>query len=54
MRPVEAVREPLRCTLRRHFLATHAQEVEELRTALVPALRVAERTYGVRLRFPAP
>ncbi|MFJ2263764.1 hypothetical protein ACIOKD_36680 [Streptomyces sp. NPDC087844] len=54
MRPVETVREPLRRTLRRRFLDTHAQEVRELRAALVPALRDAERTYGVRLLFPAP
>ncbi|MFD0306119.1 hypothetical protein [Streptomyces sp. NPDC127119] len=54
MRPVEAAREPLRRTLRRQFLDTHAQEVRELRTALFPALRDAERTYDVRLIFPTP
>ncbi|MFH8469211.1 hypothetical protein [Streptomyces sp. NPDC017991] len=53
-RSVEAVREPLRRSLRRQFLGTHAREVRELRAALVPALRDAERTYGVRLVFPTP
>ncbi|MCT9076487.1 hypothetical protein [Streptomyces fulvoviolaceus] len=54
MRPVEAVREPARLRLRERFLTEHAEEVGELRTTLVPALRGAEKRYGVRLAFPAP
>ncbi|MFJ6897986.1 hypothetical protein [Streptomyces hokutonensis] len=54
MRPVEAVREPARRALRERFLADNAQEIRALRAALVPALRRAEKKYGVRLAFPAP
>lgn len=54
MRPVEAAREPVRRHLRERFLAEHAEEIRGLRTALVPALRRAERTYGLRLAFPTP
>ncbi|OIJ69807.1 hypothetical protein [Streptomyces mangrovisoli] len=56
MRPVEAVREPARAKLRTGFLAKpeHADAVRALRTTLVPALRSAEKRYGVRLVFPAP
>ncbi|MFE9605892.1 hypothetical protein [Streptomyces hokutonensis] len=54
MRPVEAVREPARRALRERFLADNAQEIRALRAALVPALRRAEKEYGVRLAFPAP
>ncbi|MGW1723462.1 hypothetical protein ACWCQK_11105 [Streptomyces sp. NPDC002306] len=54
MRPVEAVREPARLRLRDRFLADHADEIRELREALVPALRTAERRYGVPLVFPEP
>ncbi|WP_329264136.1 hypothetical protein [Streptomyces pseudovenezuelae] len=54
MRPVEAAREPVRRHLRERFLAEHAEQIRELRTALVPALRRAERTYGLRLAFPTP
>ncbi|MFD9004551.1 hypothetical protein ACFV0T_26930 [Streptomyces sp. NPDC059582] len=54
MRPVEAVREPARLRLRARFLADHADEIHELRKALVPALRTAERRYGVPLVFPEP
>ncbi|MGK3938055.1 hypothetical protein ABK046_06440 [Streptomyces caeruleatus] len=34
--------------------SSHAEEVRALRAALVPALRRAEKTYGLRLAFPAP
>ncbi|MGW1213671.1 hypothetical protein ACWD5F_29050 [Streptomyces sp. NPDC002499] len=54
MHPVEAVREPARRALRERFLADNAQEIRTLRAALVPALRRAEKEYGVRLAFPAP
>lgn len=54
MRPVEAAREPVRRDLRERFLADHAEEAGALRAALVPALRRAEKTYDLRLAFPAP
>ncbi|MFJ8491217.1 hypothetical protein ACIRBZ_23115 [Streptomyces sp. NPDC094038] len=56
MRPVEAVREPARAKLRTRFLAApeHADAVHALRTTLVPALRAAEKRYGVPLVFPEP
>ncbi|MFE7807290.1 hypothetical protein ACFU51_22025 [Streptomyces sp. NPDC057430] len=54
MRPVEAVREPIRERLRTRFLADHTDEIDELRKTLVPALRRAEERHGVRLSFPAP
>ncbi|MET9902376.1 hypothetical protein [Streptomyces sp. NPDC006446] len=54
MRPVEAVREPARRHLRKRFLADHAEEVRDLRAALVPALHRAGKRYGVPLAFPAP
>lgn len=54
MRPVEAVREPARLRLRERFLADHADDIRELREALVPSLRRAEERYGLRLAFPAP
>ncbi|MER6081674.1 hypothetical protein [Streptomyces sp. NPDC001833] len=56
MRPVEAVREPARAELRARFLAApgHAAAVRALRTTLVPALRAAEKRYGVPLVFPEP
>jgi hypothetical protein len=54
MRPVEAVREPSRLRLRRHFLADHDDEIRELRETLVPSLRRAERQHGLGLVFPAP
>ncbi|WP_328976573.1 hypothetical protein [Streptomyces canus] len=54
MRPVETVREPMRLELRERFLADHAEEIRELRAALVPALRRAEKAYGLRLAFPTP
>ncbi|MBW8797342.1 MAG: hypothetical protein JF597_28230 [Streptomyces sp.] len=56
MRPVEAVREPARAGLRARFLAApeHAAAVRALRTTLVPALRAAEKRYGVPLVFPEP
>lgn len=54
MRPVEAVREPARLSLRTRFLAEHADEVRELRETLVPSLRSAEKEHGVSLAFPAP
>ncbi|MEV7148629.1 hypothetical protein AB0O05_19285 [Streptomyces sp. NPDC093084] len=56
MRPVEAVREPARAELRTRFLAApgHADAVRAVRTTLVPALRAAQRRYGVPLVFPQP
>ncbi|MPY33031.1 hypothetical protein FNH09_17715 [Streptomyces adustus] len=54
MRPVEAVREPARLRLRTRFLAEHAAEIRTLRTTFFPALRSAERDYGVPLVFPEP
>ncbi|MFF4898517.1 hypothetical protein [Streptomyces sp. NPDC001068] len=56
MRPVEAVREPARAGLRTRFLAApgHADAVRAVRTTLVPALRAAQRRYGVPLVFPQP
>ncbi|MFF4398490.1 hypothetical protein [Streptomyces sp. NPDC001480] len=54
MRPVEAIREPARLRLRNAFLTTHSDEARDLRRALVPTLRTAERRYGLRLSFPAP
>ncbi|MGY5058913.1 hypothetical protein ACWDFR_33445 [Streptomyces sp. 900105755] len=54
MRPVEAVRDPARLSLRTRFLADHAAEIRTLRRKLVPALRAAEKRYGVTLVFPEP
>ncbi|CAM5460977.1 hypothetical protein [Streptomyces fimicarius] [Streptomyces griseus] len=54
MRPVEAVREPIRERLRTDFLADHAAELGKVRETLVPSLRGAEEQHGVRLSFPAP
>jgi hypothetical protein len=54
MRPVEAIREPARRHLRERFLTDHAEEIRDLRSALVPALHHAEKRYGVPLAFPAP
>ncbi|MGW1621157.1 hypothetical protein [Streptomyces sp. NPDC002172] len=54
MRPVEAVRDPARLSLRTRFLADHAAEVRTLREKLLPALRAAEKRYGVPLVFPQP
>ncbi|MGV9519679.1 hypothetical protein ACWDRS_05740 [Streptomyces griseus] len=54
MRPVEAVREPIRERLRTDFLADHAAELDKVRETLVPSLRGAEEQHGVRLSFPAP
>ncbi|MFG3287698.1 hypothetical protein ACGF3G_02640 [Streptomyces sp. NPDC048179] len=54
MRPVEAVRDPARLSLRTRFLADHATEVRTLRRRLFPALRAAEKRYGVPLVFPEP
>jgi len=54
MRPVEAVREPARLRLRARFLSVNAAEIRTLRTTLVPALRRAEKRYGVQLAFPEP
>ncbi|MFF4244818.1 hypothetical protein ACFYY2_10125 [Streptomyces sp. NPDC001822] len=54
MRPVEAVREPVRRKVRERFLTDHAAEVRGLRTALFPALHRAGERYGVPLVFPAP
>jgi hypothetical protein len=52
MRPVEAVREPLRRHLREEFVAAHGQEVEEMRRTLVPQIRQWEKRHGIRLSFP--
>lgn len=54
MRPVEAVREPIRERSRTRFLADHATAVDKLRKTLVPSLHSAEEQHGVRLSFPAP
>ncbi|MEW1777449.1 hypothetical protein [Streptomyces sp. NPDC086777] len=54
MRPVEAVRDPARLSLRTRFLTDHATEVRTLRRKLLPALRAAEGRYGVTLVFPEP
>lgn len=54
MRPVEAVRDPVRLRARTRFLTEHAAEVRELRTALLPAVHRAERRYGLRMIFPTP
>ncbi|WP_316776237.1 hypothetical protein [Streptomyces sasae] len=54
MRPVEAVREPARLSLRTRFLTEHAAEIRTLRDRLFPALRAAEKRYGVPLAFPRP
>ncbi|MFF1308750.1 hypothetical protein [Streptomyces sp. NPDC058307] len=54
MRPVEAVRDPVRLRTRTQFLTDHAVEVRELRTALLPAVHRAEQRYGLRMVFPAP
>ncbi|MFK0151637.1 hypothetical protein ACIQVL_07450 [Streptomyces sp. NPDC090499] len=54
MRPVEAVRDPARLSLRTGFLADHAAEVRTLRRKLLPALQAAEKQYGVPLVFPEP
>ncbi|MET9406293.1 hypothetical protein ABZX90_11065 [Streptomyces sp. NPDC002935] len=40
--------------MRERFLADHAEEIRDLRAALVPALHRAGKRYGVRLAFPAP
>ncbi|MEU0406841.1 hypothetical protein ABZ307_03315 [Streptomyces griseorubiginosus] len=54
MRPVEAVRDPVRLRARAHFVTENAAEVRALRTALLPAVHRAERRYGLRMVFPTP
>uniref|UniRef100_A0AAU3ICW4 Lipoprotein n=1 Tax=Streptomyces sp. NBC_01393 TaxID=2903851 RepID=A0AAU3ICW4_9ACTN len=54
MRPVEAVREPVRLRLRTRFLTEHAAEIRELRDKLVPVISEAEQRHGLRLIFPVP
>ncbi|MGW3102354.1 hypothetical protein [Streptomyces sp. NPDC001100] len=54
MRPVEAVRAPARLRLRAGFLTEHTAEIRALRTKLLPAVRRAERQYGLTLVFPEP
>ncbi|MEU3459996.1 hypothetical protein ABZ721_08560 [Streptomyces sp. NPDC006733] len=53
MVPVEAVREPLRKELRTFFAAHHSGELNTIRHSLVPGIRESERTYGIRIAFPA-
>lgn len=53
MRPVEAVREPLRQKLRRRFVAENSREVAAVRSKLGPVVRQMEKRYGVRISFLA-
>ncbi|MFJ1808312.1 MULTISPECIES: hypothetical protein [unclassified Streptomyces] len=52
MRPVEAVREPLRKELRERFVAENSREIAALRSGLGPAVRELEKRHGVRISFP--
>ncbi|MFD5629089.1 hypothetical protein [Streptomyces sp. NPDC127072] len=53
MRPVEAVREPLREKLRERFVAENSRAIASLRSKLGPAVRELEKRHGVRISFPA-
>ncbi|MFE6488599.1 hypothetical protein ACFVGN_37495, partial [Streptomyces sp. NPDC057757] len=53
MRPVEAVREPLREKLRERFVAENSREIASLRSKLGPVVRELEKRHGVRISFPA-
>ncbi|MFI6334351.1 hypothetical protein [Streptomyces sp. NPDC050535] len=52
MRPVEAVREPLRQKLRERFVAENSREIASLRSQLGPAVRELEKRHGVHISFP--
>jgi len=53
MEPVESVREPIRTRLRDGFVAEHAQQVDALRSTLVPRIRELEKRLGTVISFPA-
>lgn len=53
MRPVEAVREPLRKKLRERFITENSHEVTVLRSKLGPTVQELEKRHGVRISFPA-
>lgn len=53
MEPVESVREPIRTRLRDGFVAEHAQQVDALRSTLVPRIRELEKRLGTAISFPA-
>ncbi|MFM9695986.1 hypothetical protein [Streptomyces europaeiscabiei] len=54
MRPVEAVREPLREKLREQFVSENAREIAALRSKLGPSVEELEKRHGVRISFPTP
>jgi hypothetical protein len=53
MRPVEAVREPLRKKLRERFVAENSREIATLRAELGPTVEQLEKRHGVRFSFPS-
>ncbi|MFC7262633.1 hypothetical protein [Streptomyces lutosisoli] len=52
MKPVEAVREPLRKELNRTFRAAHAAEIAKVRSELPKKIHEFEKRYGIRIAFP--
>ncbi|MGW1211448.1 hypothetical protein ACWD5F_17645 [Streptomyces sp. NPDC002499] len=52
MRPVEAVREPLREKLRERFVAENGHEIAALRAKLGPTMEQLEKRHGVGFSFP--
>ncbi|MDX3129694.1 hypothetical protein PV367_07750 [Streptomyces europaeiscabiei] len=54
MRPVEAVREPLREELREQFVSENTREIAALRSKLGPSVEELEKRHGVRISFPTP
>ncbi|MEU9172368.1 hypothetical protein AB0D34_32045 [Streptomyces sp. NPDC048420] len=54
MRPVAAVREPVRLACARACSPTRRPRFRELRTTPLPALRRAEKRHNPRMVFPAP
>ncbi|WP_369261471.1 hypothetical protein [Streptomyces sp. R35] len=52
MKPVEAVREPLRKQLSREFRAAHAAEIAKVRSELPKKIHELEKRYRIRISFP--
>ncbi|MDP9793731.1 hypothetical protein J2S43_002243 [Catenuloplanes nepalensis] len=52
MRPIEAVREPLRLDSRQRLLADRADQARRLRQELTPLIRELERKHGLTIQFP--
>jgi hypothetical protein len=52
MRPVEAVREPLREKVRERFVAENSHEIAALRAKLGPTVERLEKRHGVSFSFP--